>query len=135
MIGGMDIIISAPASSPVSDIVVRRMRQLWPAGIFQDADSVDKHDIFEAWVNITGTKSRDFFVYRDANAVRAWEEVGASPENQNTMLHFLIRLGERNGSAIEELTVVCDRRSHDVARLIDDLEATFRNPQMLSLVA
>src|SRR5574337_52941 len=111
MIGGIDVILSVPANDSTADLIVRRVRHYWPNGIFQDANSLQMYSLFDRWVAIIGTNSREFFVYQDADAAKKWEEEGAVPENANTMLHFLLDPSPNPNSKLQEITVVVDERT------------------------
>ena len=101
------------------------MRAFWPDGYFEDADSLETHQLFGEWVSRYATSSTEFFVFRTAEAVAAWEESGAIPENSNTMLHFFTGEPPSDGSRTREVTIVCDVRSEEIQALITDLKRTF----------
>jgi hypothetical protein len=134
MIGGIDISFNVPVNNPTADLIVRRMRQFWPEGVFQDANSAETHGIFEPWVAIHGTNSREFFIYRDAEAAKKWNDAGAVPENSNTMLHFLLGPAPEVDSESQQVTVVCDKRTEDIMSVIRDLQNTLC-PLLLRLAA
>jgi hypothetical protein len=90
MIGGIDIVLAAPAEIPLADVIIRRMSESWPNGLFEDVNGDRSYRPFEPWVAIHAAKSKEFFVYQDAAAEQSWESDGAVPENANTMIHFLI---------------------------------------------
>ncbi len=124
MIGGIDIILSVPANDSTADLIIRRVRQYWPNGIFQDANSSEMYSVFDPWVAIHGTNSREFFIYRDAEAAKGWEAEGAVSENFNTMLHILLDPSPDADAKMQEITIVCDERTESVMSLIRDLEVT-----------
>lgn len=115
MIGRIDVVFTAPASAPVGEIIAEVCRQYWPHALFQDVDEEQTHALDHGW-NGAGS-SKEFFIYRDAAAADAWENLGVVPENENTMLHFLIRdqgdLGEER-----EVTCVCDAPTGDAEKII-----------------
>jgi hypothetical protein len=134
MIGGIDISFNVPGNNSTADLIVRQMRQFWPDGVFQDADSADTHGIFDPWVAIYGTNSREFFIYRDAESAQRWEDAGAVPENSNTMLHFLLGPPTDVNSESQQITVVCDNRTEEIMSVIRDLQVTLF-PLLLRLAA
>jgi hypothetical protein len=126
-VGGIDIVLLAPANECLTDMILRACRRHWPneKSYFQDAnDENHVYSLDNSWVWKVGTTSKEFFVYRNEAAVKSWEE-GPTPANTNTMFHFII--GDANPSEPGEVEVclVCDKLTRDVKRFIDDLTDTF----------
>jgi len=124
MIGGHDTILYAPAQTFVADVILRTCKRHWVGSecCFQDADDERIHSLTDPWVWISGSASREFFVYRDQIAADDWTAHGAVKKNANSMLHFIIRQGR---SQMQEITVVCDRLTPDVRRFLADLKDGF----------
>ena len=127
-IGGIDIVLAARRNAPVAEIVLRRIRLMWPHCVFEDAERPGCHPISSPWVWFSGTQSTEFFIYRDDEAARAWEEQGATAENQDAMIHVLLGESERAGSLMD-VTLVIGSQSPDISALISDLDRTFRHRQ------
>ena len=125
-IGGRDIVIAAPPDVSPAEVVLGYMRRLWPDGFFQDADQEDVHPINSPRVVIQGGLSREFFAFRDSGAVAAWQLDGATPENENSMLHFLVADPPLSKRLPRHVTLVCDELSAAIDQLIADLKMSFR---------
>jgi hypothetical protein len=126
-IGGIDVLLHAPAGECVADMMLRACRQLWADSEpwFQDGESTDVHSFSDPWVWRVGTASREFFVYRSREDAASWETDGAVPANANTMLHFLIGDPVANDPRFVEVAVVFDKWTPEIRRLIRDLETRF----------
>ena len=124
--GGSDIVIEAPPGTPVADLILGRIRRLWPDGLYQDADDDDAVYIDDPLVAFAGGRSREFFIYRNRIAFESWERDGATPENLDTMLQFLVTPSEERPAGVIEVTLVCGERTETIRALVDDLERSFR---------
>ena len=122
IIGGVDVVLRVERTVPITDVVLRIARRLWPRCVFQDADQPQILDNDDLTVWLFGTASREFFIYRDRQAANAWSQVGGTPENQNAMLHFLISGSLPGDNARRELTVVVGGLSEQMVSFIDDLK-------------
>jgi hypothetical protein len=125
IVGGSDLIFFAPADVPVVGIILRRVRQLWPLAWFQDPDEDKAHRIDDPRVISHGGESREFLIYRDQAAVSAWDRDGATPENLDSMLYFLIGEASEVEPGRRELTLVCGERTQAIEQLVRDLESDF----------
>jgi hypothetical protein len=124
--GGQDILIESPPDVLAADVILRWMRLLWPNAYFQDADQDDYHPIDSPSVLIKGGRSREFFVFIDRASAEAWHRDGATPENSNSMLHFLVDDLPRTRNRPRHVTLVCDEVSEAVKSLVADLKKSFR---------
>lgn len=126
-IGGIDIVLHAPASENAGDAILRACRIYWPESdcVFQDARVHAWRAFSDPWVWIVGTHCKEFSVYRDFAAVDSWKAHGAIQGNTNTMLHFII--GEPKSPAAEtvEVAVVFDALTKSMERFLNDLHASF----------
>ena len=125
MIGGTDIVLHAPPGVPVVELILRRLRRWWPEGLFQDADSAQRHPLSDRWVSLCGTMSTEFFIYCDRSSADTCDRLGVLPAETNRMLHFLIGQASDSGLGLQEVTVVCDRHTPEIDRLIKDLDQSF----------
>jgi hypothetical protein len=117
-LGGVHVVLPAPAGECLGDIILRACRWHWPGErcFFQDAEDEDHvYPLDDPWVWTTGAASKEFFIYKNEEAVKAWTD-GPTRSNANTMLHFLIG---------EPLAVVCDKITPDIRHLIDALRTSF----------
>jgi hypothetical protein len=125
MIGGHDIIIDVPPRVPVADLILERVRRLWPDARFRDAEEEDHYAIHDPQILIRGARSKEFLIYRDPAAVEAWDREGATPANLDTMLYFIIGDDVVGRDSPRELTLVCGKKTREIRRLIDDLTKSF----------
>jgi hypothetical protein len=135
MIGGIDIVLVAPAGVPLADVIVRRMAETWPDGLFEDVDADHSFPLVDPSLAFRAGQSKEFFVYRDAAAAESWEQDGAVAENANSMIHFLIGGLLAGKHRLRQMTIVCDHESDDVKQLVSDLRNTFRAWQVPARVA
>lgn len=124
--GGRDILIEAPPGVSAADVIIRVMRLLWPTACFQDADHEDFHPIDSHKVMVQGGRSREFFIFVDRASAEAWHRDGATSENSNSMLHFLIDQATGNRRSPRQVTLVCDEYSGPIESLVADLNKSFR---------
>jgi hypothetical protein len=116
MIGGTDVILEVSAGAPVADVVFSVVRRHWPNCVFQDAD--DESGPFappDIWT--PRLISREFFLYRDSQAARSWDEHGAAPENHNLMLHVFVP-DERESM----VTLVCGDVTGEMKQIIREIQ-------------
>jgi hypothetical protein len=130
IVGGSDIILWAPPGVPVAALVLGRLQRLWPQSRFQDIDDETDRDIHDPWVRIHGSRSREFFVYRDRGAVVAWERDGATTANLDTMLYFIIGDDPSGRDGLQEVTMVCGKKTRTIRQLIADLTKSFRSSRI-----
>ena len=87
MIGGIDVFLTSRAGGSTLEIAVRAIRQSWPHAVFQNALTGVRYDVFR---QIPFGRLDELFVYRDGIAADAWDQAGAIPENDNTMIQLII---------------------------------------------
>jgi hypothetical protein len=126
-IGGIDVLLQAPAGECIADMMLRACRQLWAESepCFQDGEATEVHSFKDPWVWRVGTSSREFFVYRSRADADSWEAEGAVPTNANTMLHFLIGEPLPDDPRLVEVAVVFDKWTPEVRQLLQDLNTRF----------
>jgi hypothetical protein len=133
--GGIDIEIVAPPDAPVVDVILKEMAWYWPGALFLDADGDDPIALDDPEVFIRAPSSREFFILRDRAALESWDRLGAVPENENTMLQFLIRDHGTGQRQFRLVTLVCDVRAEWIDDLVPELRHNFRDtPLLLPLV-
>jgi hypothetical protein len=126
IIGGSDIIIEAPPRVPLADLIIARVRLLWPDSWFQDAEDDEARPMRDPRVVVRGGRSREFFIYRDRASFDEWERYGATPSNMNTMLHFILPDNLAGDNELQTFTMVCGERTAEVEQLARDLDQSFR---------
>jgi hypothetical protein len=99
MIGGTDVVLWVRDDLPAADLILRTVRRHWPGFVFQDADDPNPPRALDTFVLPTPS-GREFIVYRDRR----------KPE-----------------AGLRSLTLVCGRLSGEMAKLIDDVRAGFRD--------
>jgi hypothetical protein len=121
MIGGTDVILDVKPGVSAADVILRCVRRHWPACVYQDAD--DESQPFEPLGGIwpPTLKGSEFFIYRDEQAARSWDEFGATEENANLMLHVLLPTGEDDDDP-HSVTIVCGEPVGDVKAILVDIE-------------
>jgi hypothetical protein len=89
MIGGQDIVIDVRnvLRSTVLDYVVRCIQDRWPHPIVVDGATGNRFDRF---ANIPFSLVSELLVYRDRDAFDSWKDLGADPQNANTMIHAIL---------------------------------------------
>lgn len=125
MVGGTDIILVGPSHLGISDLILRVCRDRWSDCRFQMADSLEVYKLDDPWVWKLGTLSKEFFVYRDAEAASNWAKDGAGCEAANSMLHFILRDLQQAGLVYAEVTLVCDQLDDVVRSIVDSLKSGF----------
>ncbi len=121
MIGRCDYQLVAPPIPDVPEWIISVCRRKWPHGVFLDADETELIPLNSpklAW----RSPSQEFFVFSDRGTAEAWDDLGPCAENWNRMLHFLWKAEEEEAP----VTVVIDELTPEVQKLLDDLQATFR---------
>lgn len=134
-IGGMDIVLLAPATECIGDLIVRACRRYWPKGecVFQDAHEHATHSLSDRWVWTVGVTRNEFSVYRDAAAAASWKEKGAIKSNANTMFHFIVGDEMVDGGFVE-IAMVFDRSTSDVRAFIKELQNALLPPWKLMML-
>lgn len=129
-IGGHDIMMDVPPRVPTVDLILGRIRRLWPEARFQDAEEEDRYAIYDPHVFIGGARSKEFLIYRDLVAVVAWDRDGVTPANLNTMLYFIVRDGASGRVGMSEVTLVCGEKTREIEQFVDDLRKSFRSSRI-----
>jgi hypothetical protein len=118
MIGGADIVLFAPTMPQDADLILRSLRTEWPNARVQAVDSAEAVPFRQVHFPIVGPA--EFIVYRDKESFDSWQLLGATAENQSTMIHVII--------APESATIVVDRPDSPLASLAREmLESLSRN--------
>jgi hypothetical protein len=126
-IGGIDVVLIAPARESVGDLILRACRRLWPGEICYFQEVTDEKRVYpftDPWVWRKGTATNEFFVYQNEDAVKAWED-GPTRRNVNTMVHFIIGEPDPATGETREVAVVFDKWTHPIKTFLGDLEHGF----------
>jgi hypothetical protein len=123
--GGQDTVMKAPADLPVADVVLRVFGRHWPACLFQEEGEASYHVLDDQLLWLSLTDSAEFFVYRDAEAARQWDEEGFDASDPNSMLYFIVSPSDQAGRRPREVTLVCGELDEEMLRLIEELKSGF----------
>ena len=123
MIGGTDIVLLGPTMPQDADLILRTVRMEWPHALIQAVDSSEAIPFRDVRFPVTGPV--ELIIYRDAASLEAWRSRGATPENQDAMMHLII--------TAECATIVVDREDSALASLAREmLESLSRNRVLLA---
>ena len=118
MIGGADIVLNGRPMPQDADLILRTMRTEWPDARIQMADSSEAVPFRS--VRFPIAVPVELIIYRDATSFEAWHASGATPENQDAMMHLII--------TADSATIVVDREDSALASLAREiLESVSRN--------
>jgi len=87
MIGGRDIIIPTARGIDALDLAVRAIRRLWRNVVLEDAQT---GEVLPSYAEIAFAGRQEILAFRDAQAARLWETLGADPSLDGTLVHFLL---------------------------------------------
>ncbi|MBI1914461.1 MAG: hypothetical protein HYS12_06940 [Planctomycetes bacterium] len=127
MIGGTDLICPVRSDIPISDVIFRVVRRHWPRYVFQNADESGPFTPHAGpW--LPRPSGREFFVYRDEESARSWEEHGAIPEILGTMLYVILP-AERSllVPVATSVTLVCGELTGETGEVVQEIQGTFRD--------
>ncbi len=120
MIGGTDLIASGTTPQD-ADLILWTMRTQWPDGLVQAGDSTEALPFRSIRFPIKGPI--EFMIYRDAAAFDSWRVNGATPQNQEAMMHLLV------GPA--SITIVVDREDSPLASLAREMLESLAKDRLL----
>ncbi len=117
---GVDVRMTTPDHGAAADAILRVVRRHWPAVVVQNGDDAEplprSPDGF-----LTKPTQRQFFLYQDDAAYQAWTELGAVPENANTMLHVVLGREIGRGAKASSLTLVCDDLTGGMKAMVGEI--------------
>ena len=114
-IGGIDIVIPAKTNKNLVEIIIKKMRELWPEAVFQDHGSEEQipiNDIKGCWFDTLHSDQLGFFIYKDDYIALNWDN---EPELKNQMLYFLIDYEHKDENYV---TIVCDEEDDFINGLV-----------------
>ncbi|XXY51964.1 hypothetical protein WME91_12555 [Sorangium sp. So ce269] len=91
MIGGFEFEISGCSSRDDKDIMLRFLSAAWPAGVVETSDGRSVMTARQAVRN--GATTSQFFVYKDIDAKRSWDEYGLNDANCDKMISVIFEPG------------------------------------------
>lgn len=97
MIGGRDIVIPTRARANALDVAIRLATRIWPKAICEDAKTGTR---YQPCADLPFGLTNEVLIYRDSSVAQQWDELGADPSLNDTLIHLLIQN--------EALTVVVD---------------------------
>lgn len=111
MIGGADIVVEGRTNRAERGLVARVLGAAWPLGVLHDVDAPPS-----AALPLPVRPSEipaEFFVYRDAAALKSWARYGATRTNVDSMIHVIFQ--------DDAITFVIDDESSATGVLISNL--------------
>lgn len=90
MIGGSDIVIPVDNAHEAMELAVRAIVKLWPSAVIEDANT---GDVLAAHGHIDFVGRDEILAFKDSAAARLWDEIGADPKLEGTLVHFLSSSG------------------------------------------
>ncbi len=88
MIGRADVVIARPVDENGKAAILHILCSAWPDAIVEDAESDDEPVALRE--GSTDALTSECFVYRDADALRAWDADGGTETNLDSMIHLLL---------------------------------------------
>lgn len=123
MIGGSDKVLWVPKSAKAADVILRVVRRHWPKYVFQNADD-DAPEPAQPSA-LPAPTGREFFLYRDRNAAKAWLKSGATAKNKNTLIYVILGKDLKPARGLRSITLVATDWTGALAKCLADIEAEF----------
>ncbi|MGD0092762.1 MAG: hypothetical protein ABSE73_22855 [Planctomycetota bacterium] len=116
MISGYDIILKSSAASEfVFEQAALISKQIWANAVVENGDTGDLLDPGAGDWSDVFSGVREIMIYRDRQSRDSWDEDGATPSNQNTMVHVIKARPDR-------VTVIVDDPHHsDMSKIVRGL--------------
>ena len=127
MIGGTDLICPVRGDIPIPDVIFRVVRRYWPGYVFQNADDESGPFTPHAGPWLPRPSGREFFIYRDEQAARSWDEHGATPENRGTMLYVILPSEQSLIASPTSVTLVCGELTGVMGDLVREIQSMFQD--------
>jgi hypothetical protein len=70
----------------------------------------------------------EFFIYRDRQSYEKWTKEGASEDNVDTMIHFLLTDKETTEKPVFQVTMVSDTRSGEIQEIENTVKRFVSDP-------
>lgn len=86
MIGGSDVFFDNRLGTSALVVGVRAILVFWKQAVFENGDDGTK---YERFADIPFGTFSELFVYRDQDISNRWEEEGAVPGLEDTMIHLV----------------------------------------------
>lgn len=116
MISGIDSTLENHWLKQYPEAILFACLSQWPDCLYQQADEEGFRPVQDV-ILTPHVIDPEFFVYKDRQSYQSWEDEGATPENSDTMLHFIIRNHSKDDHRPASLTIVSDRRSDEIAQI------------------
>jgi len=91
MIGGSDVIIPVARDAEAMDLAVRAVVRLWRDVVIEDANT---GEVFRRYADIDFARRREILCFRDPASAKLWDQLGADPSLDGTLIHLLRSEGE-----------------------------------------
>ena len=105
-----------------ADLILRMLRDKWPDGVFETEMMEQPISLRDASVWSRFENADEFFVYSDSRAAKTWNDEGLTSENENQMIHVILR--RMPVRQVGEITIVVDRVEGDLRQWIDRVRDT-----------
>ena len=118
MIGGEDVVIPLVGTDRAEALesVVRSLCRYWDSAIFQDGSNGLRYETFSS---IPFGRAHELLVYKNEAAFRDWENLGATPSTEGTMVHVIAQE--------TAVTLVVDDASDSMtATLVDEVRSLLK---------
>jgi hypothetical protein len=125
VVGNARAVVDAPACAPVPEAVLSVVRRIWKEAYFQDAAGTEVRPWRSYPVLANASKSSDFFVYRDRNAVAGAAGGAAAPGAPNRVIRFLTEPPAAD-HAYQRLTLLFSSQTPEIDALVHSLKRTLR---------
>ncbi|MBY0528041.1 MAG: hypothetical protein K2R98_31885 [Gemmataceae bacterium] len=98
-------------------LILDAVFEVWPDGLFQDAEHDDLHPLSAAPVDQRADEPHEFFVYKDQSAAISWNRNGWTEEFGDDMIHFLSAECAARPDVVQ-LTLVIGTATSETLRLV-----------------
>lgn len=126
MIGGCDQVLWVVETAPAADVIVRAVKRFWPQFVFQDADD-DQPITPESDLWLPSPTGREFFLYQNAAVAQSWLDQGATPENQNSMIHVILGNRRKADLGLRSITLVSGAWTGLLAAILGAIRTDFED--------
>jgi hypothetical protein len=124
-IGGIDLILRATQEGFEPRLLLDPVFDLWPEAMFQDVEESGTLPLMKVLAEDSLLTTKEFFVYRDDQSARTWDQQGWTSGGTNNMVHFLIRDDPSRQEDLQ-ITMVIDDLNDEMAGLYSSLTTSLQ---------
>src|ERR1051325_4313905 len=115
-IGSIDLVwAEVPRRRYQPRLILAAIAQCWPQSVFESLEDEATRSVWDALHRSEKRSDDEFFVYRNAASADDWTRHGATTNNANDMVHFLVRPTHAGNSL--EITMVVGEITPEMGRL------------------